>query len=72
MPRIPESELEHLKAEVALERLIEARGIVLKPRGADLVGLCPFHADRESSLVVTPAKNLWHCFGCGLSGGVID
>ena len=30
MPRIPESELEHLKAEVALERLIEARGIVLK------------------------------------------
>lgn len=72
MPRIPNAELERLKTEVSLERLVEARGIVLKPRGADLVGLCPFHEDREPSLVVTPAKNLWHCFGCGLGGGVID
>lgn len=72
MPRIPESELERLKTEVSLERLVSARGIVLKPRGADLVGLCPFYEDREPSLVVTPSKNLWHCFGCGLGGGVID
>lgn len=72
MPRIPDAELERLKSEVSLERLIEGRGIVLKHRGADRVGLCPFHEDREPSLVVTPAKNLWHCFGCGLGGGVID
>ena len=72
MPRIPDSELERLKTKVSLARLVEARGIVLKPRGADLVGLCPFHDDREPSLVITPAKNLWHCFGCGLGGGVVD
>lgn len=72
MPRIPDAELERLKTEVSLERLVEGRGIVLKPRGADRLGLCPFHEDREPSLVVTPAKNLWHCFGCGLGGGVID
>lgn len=72
MPRIPDAELERLKTEVLVERLIEARGIVLKRRGADLIGLCPFHEDREPSLVITPAKNLWHCFGCGLGGGVID
>ncbi|HRE54651.1 MAG TPA: CHC2 zinc finger domain-containing protein, partial [Candidatus Competibacter sp.] len=72
MPRIPDIELERLKAEVLVERLIEARGVVLKKRGADLVGLCPFHEDREPSLVVTPSKNLWHCFGCGLGGGAID
>ena len=71
MPRIPDAELERLKSEVSLERLIEGRGIALKQRGADRVGLCPFHEDREP-LVVTPAKNLWHCFGCGLGGGVID
>jgi len=47
MPRIPDIELERLKAEVLVERLIEARGVVLKKRGADLVGLCPFHEDRE-------------------------
>ena len=36
-------------------------------------GLCPFHDDREPSLVVTPAKNLWHCLGaCQTGGTVID
>jgi DNA primase len=63
MARIPESEIERLKRDVSLERLAEARGIVLKRHGADLVGLCPFHDDREPSLVISPAKNLWHCLG---------
>ena len=73
MARIPERELERLKAEVAVERLAEARGIALARKGADLVGLCPFHDDREPSLVITPAKNLWHCLGaCQAGGSVID
>lgn len=73
MARIPEEEIERLKREVAVERLIEARGIRLERRGADLHGLCPFHDDREPSLVVTPAKNLWHCLGaCQMGGSVID
>ncbi len=73
MARIPEAELERLKREVAVERLAEARGIVLARRGADLVGLCPFHEDREPSLVITPAKNLWHCLGaCQAGGTAID
>ena len=69
MARIPESEIERLKREVSLERLAEARGVVLTRRGADRVGLCPFHEDREPSLVITPSKNLWHCFGACQSGG---
>lgn len=73
MARIPASELERLKAEVAVERLAEARGIALARKGADLVGLCPFHDDHEPSLVITPAKNLWHCLGaCQTGGSVID
>ncbi|MFM7461121.1 MAG: CHC2 zinc finger domain-containing protein, partial [Burkholderiales bacterium] len=36
------------------------------------MGRCPFHADDTESLVVTPAKNLWHCFGCQIGGGPID
>ncbi len=73
MARIPEGEIERLKAEVAVERLAEARGIALERHGADLIGLCPFHDDREPSLVITPAKNLWHCLGACQSGGsVID
>ena len=62
MARFTETELEQLKNEVAVERLVEAAGIVLKKSGKDKIGLCPFHADGEPSLVVTPAKNLWHCF----------
>jgi DNA primase catalytic core len=37
-----------------------------------MLGRCPFHEDATASLVVTPAKNLWHCFGCGVGGGPID
>jgi len=71
--RIPEAEIERLKREVSLERLVEARGIQLQRHGADLHGLCPFHDDREPSLVVTPSKNLWHCLGaCQMGGSVID
>jgi DNA primase len=72
MARIPEAELERLRSEISVERLVEASGVELKPAGKDLLGRCPFHDDREASLVVTPAKNLWHCFACQIGGGPID
>ena len=72
MPRIPESELERLKREVSLERLVEASGIALTKSGKDLVGLCPFHDDHDPSLRVTPGVNLWRCPPCGIGGSVID
>ncbi|MFQ5767061.1 MAG: CHC2 zinc finger domain-containing protein, partial [Acidobacteriota bacterium] len=73
MARIPESEIGRLKCEVSVERLAEARGVKLERHGADLLGLCPFHDDHEPSLVITPAKNLWHCLGaCQTGGSVID
>lgn len=72
MARIPDAELERLKAEVSVERLVEASGIVLTKNGKDRTGKCPFHEDSEASLIVTPGKNLFHCFGCGAAGGPID
>lgn len=45
MARIPEAELERLKNEVSVERLVEAASIELKRGGKDLVGRCPFHED---------------------------
>jgi len=73
MARIPEHVVERLKTEVSVQRLAEARGVVLEKRGADLHGRCPFHDDRTPSLVITPAKNLWHCLGaCQTGGSVID
>jgi DNA primase len=73
MARIPEAEIERIKQEVSIQRLAEARGIKLERHGTDWRGLCPFHADREPSLVITPAKNLWNCLGaCRTGGSVID
>jgi len=73
MARIPDDEVERLKREVSVQRLAEARGIKLHRHGADLLGLCPFHDDRNPSLVITPAKNLWHCLGaCNMGGTAID
>ena len=73
MARIADDELERLKREISLERLVRARGVDLRRHGADLIGLCPFHNDHEPSLVVSPAKNLWHCLGaCQTGGSVID
>ena len=72
MARISSEELLKLKGEVALERLVGQR-VKLEKRGQDLAGTCPFHeGDNEPSLVVTPSKNLWHCFGCGAGGDVIE
>lgn len=72
MPRIPDDQIQRLKEEVAVQRLVQAAGVELKKSGKDLTGQCPFHADDTASLVVTPAKNLWHCFGCQVGGGPID
>src|SRR5436309_9633890 len=73
MARIPDGELERIKREVALLDLVRAAGVELKRHGADWIGLCPFHGDTNPSLVLTPAKNLWHCLGaCQAGGSVID
>ena len=56
MARIPEEEVEKIKAEIELCRVVEAAGIELKPHGKDLVGRCPFHDDKTPSLVVTSRR----------------
>lgn len=72
MARIPDAEIERLKSEVSLLRLIEASGLTPKKQGKDYAAHCPFHEDSTASLIVTPVKNLYHCFGCGAAGGPID
>ena len=73
MARIPDAEIKRLKQEVSVERLAEARGIVLKRRGKELMGLCPFHEDHEPSLCIDPVQNVWSCKGaCQTGGSAID
>ena len=53
MARIPETEVQRLKEEVAVRRLVEAAGVVLRKGGKDFTGKCPFHEDETASLRVT-------------------
>ncbi|HWH84162.1 MAG TPA: DNA primase [Burkholderiaceae bacterium] len=50
---------------------IVGRHVALKKGGANLMGLCPFHAEKSPSFSVSPAKQFYHCFGCGVSGDAI-
>lgn len=46
--------------------------IVLKKRGANLLGLCPFHGEKTPSFTVSPAKGIYKCFGCGKAGNSVN
>ena len=71
MPYVPQDVKERIKREVSIQRLAEARGIKLTRSGKELIGLCPFHDDRNPSLNIDPAKNVWSCKGaCGEGGDV--
>jgi DNA primase len=73
MARIPDVELERLKREVSLVRLLEGQGHRLISQGKDLACRCPWHeGDDTPSCIVSPKTNLWHCFGCDAGGSVID
>ena len=69
---IPSVEIARLKASVDLAALARSRGIRLKSVGKDLMGLCPFHAERTPSFSITPSVNLFHCLGCGAGGSAVD
>jgi DNA primase catalytic core len=72
MPYVPPDVKERIKREVSIQRLAEARGIKLVRSGKELIGLCPFHDDRNPSLNIDPVKNVWSCKGaCGEGGDVI-
>ncbi|HZE83265.1 MAG TPA: DNA primase, partial [Puia sp.] len=46
--------------------------VKLKKRGANYMGLCPFHNEKSPSFTVSPAKEIYKCFGCGRSGNTIS
>lgn len=62
-----------------IENIIDTAGIVdvisdyvkLRKAGVNYKGVCPFHGDKDASMVVSPSKNIWKCFGCGKGGNVI-
>ena len=68
--RIPEKFIDDLLARVDIVDVIEQR-VPLKKAGRDWTARCPFHDERSPSFTVSPAKQFYHCFGCGVHGSAI-
>src|SRR5215475_17217 len=68
-PMIEQSEIDRIKRETDLVKLVESSGVNLKRKGKQFPGLCPFHDDHEPSLIVDPKKQLWNCLGACSEGG---
>ena len=67
---IPPAFIHDLLSRVDIVDIV-GRHVQLKKGGANLSGLCPFHAEKSPSFTVSPSKQFYHCFGCGASGDAI-
>jgi DNA primase len=67
---IPAGFLQDLLSRVDIVDVV-GRHVELKRGGANLMGLCPFHAEKSPSFSVSPVKQFYYCFGCGASGDAI-
>jgi DNA primase len=68
---ISDSFKQDLLNRVDIVDLIE-RYVPLKRGGANLLACCPFHSEKTPSFTVSPAKQFYHCFGCGAHGNAIS
>lgn len=71
MGLIPQEKIALIKESCDIVDVISER-VHLKKAGQNFKGLCPFHAEKTSSFVVSPAKQIYHCFGCGEGGNVFQ
>jgi DNA primase len=67
---IPDSFKQDLLNRVDIVEVV-SRYVQLKKGGANYLGLCPFHGEKTPSFSVSPAKQFYHCFGCGVHGNAI-
>lgn len=67
---IPKPFIDELLARVDIVDVV-GKSVKLKKAGANLLGLCPFHNEKTPSFTVSPAKQFYHCFGCGASGSAL-
>ena len=67
---IPKETIERIYAAAKIEEVVSDY-VTLRKRGANLIGLCPFHNEKTGSFTVSPSKGIYKCFGCGASGHAV-
>lgn len=67
---ITQSTIEQIKTRIDVVDVV-GEFVKLKRRGANYLGLCPFHGEKTPSFTVSPSKEIYKCFGCGKSGNAI-
>lgn len=67
---IPDSFKQDLLNRVDIVDVVQ-RYVQLRKAGANYVGLCPFHSEKTPSFSVSPTKQFYHCFGCGVHGNAV-
>jgi DNA primase len=70
IPRLHPDTIEEVKAKVDIVDVI-GEHVVLKKRGKDYLGTCPFHQEKSPSFSVSPTKQMYYCFGCQAGGNAI-
>jgi len=65
-------EIQAAKQNIDILKVVEQSGIQLTKHGQNHFGGCPFHDEKTPSFSVSPSKQMFHCFGCGAGGDVID
>ncbi|MCM8770937.1 MAG: DNA primase [Candidatus Omnitrophica bacterium] len=71
MPGIPQEILDEILSRVDIVEVISSF-IPLKRAGRNFKALCPFHHEKTASFMVNPAKQIYHCFGCGVGGNAFN
>lgn len=71
MPGLSEDDIRRVREASDLVSVAGER-VVLRQRGRDFWGCCPFHNEKSPSFKIDPATQLWHCFGCGEGGDVFS
>jgi DNA primase len=68
---IPQETIQQIQNRIDIIEIIGGF-VKLKKRGANYLGLCPFHNEKTPSFTVSPSKEIYKCFGCGRSGNTIS